>query len=102
MEIPKPTSFRVYVGTLVTNRIMGEPKPFICRFAVVMLHPLTREPCALMCNAETFENAAIEMDDIQYEGMTHGQNDTEYTVLEMGYKGETVVWDDKLPIVPVG
>jgi len=102
MEIPKPVPFDIYVGTLVLNRIMGEPKVLLCPFTVVMLHPSSREPLCFVTNADTFEDAAIEMDDIQYEGMMHSPNSTEYTVLEMRYEGDVLVWDDKLPLVPVG
>jgi hypothetical protein len=71
MEIPKPVPFDVYVGTLVINRIMGEPKALTCPFTVVMLDPSSRKPLCFVTNADTFESAAIEMDDIQYEGMRH-------------------------------
>ena len=103
MEIPHPTPFDVYIGTLVINKILGEPIVLVCPFVVVMLHPSSREPMCFMSNSDSFENAAIDMDDIQYEGMrNYSNNPTEYTVLEIGYKGDTVVWDDRIPMVPVG
>ena len=101
MEIPKPVLFDVYVGTLVLNAVLDFPKTLSCPFVVVVLCPISRSPLWFMSNADTFENAAIDMDDIQYEGMKHSQSNIEYTVLEMRYKGDTVVWTDRMPFLPV-
>ena len=102
MEIPQRMSFASYVGTLVINKLLEEPEPFLCPFVVVTLHPSSNEPNEFVSNASRFEEAVIDMDSIQYEACKYSQDPTVYTVLEVYFVGGIVHWKDRLPMVPVG
>jgi hypothetical protein len=103
MNVPQRVPFEVYIGTVVCNLIAGKPK-VLMPYVIVTINPHSHEPDEFVTSVDGFENAVIEMEDIQNEEIRHNANcywpetpPSIYSVLRITDETGIVTWKDCLP-----
>tara|TARA_R100001082_G_C4223800_1_gene100329 strand:+ start:133 stop:450 length:318 start_codon:yes stop_codon:yes gene_type:complete len=104
MDIPKVTLFYSVIGELAFHLCKGSPKILEFPYQILLVsHSAVDHSSVVLASCCEFEDAVEEADELDRNySLDHLSTNARITVVKVFYSNGLVVWDDLMPLVPVG
>ena len=103
MDIQKSVPFYTIIGELAFHLSKGNPKLLDFPYQILIVQRDINPLSSVLASCCEFEDAVEEADKLDADMRVEAHDPTaRITVVKLSYSGGLVVWDDLLPLVPVG